>query len=191
MSETPVNQPASSSTPSPNGEKAAEMFQKVKSALLKLPLAEKLIFGGGVAYLLGSFIPLYTTKSMSFYGYSSPSVSVNMWDMSALYVVLTLVVVLIALALPFLHTLAPTFKLPLPKALLYLVTGVVGVLVPLVRWLSIDGKGYLNLGVGFFVLLVGAALIVAGGVQSGGFAMAKDMAKKARQAPPPAAPPAA
>ncbi len=183
MADTAPN-PQPVQTPPAGPNQAGEMAKKAQQMFMALPKFEQLAFVGGLVYLIGSFLPVYATKSYEYYGIKSPSVSVNLWNLEFLYVLLAVIIMIVGLVLPFLEKWMPAVKLPLPKPMLYLVAGVIGAIVPIFRWITITGNNNLNMGIGFFALIAGGALIAVGGFQSGGAKMLQEQMQKMRQAPP-------
>lgn len=132
----------------------------------KLTTADKLIAGGGIAYLIFMFLP--------WYGYDFPGgdFSNSGWDYFLGGIIpLLLIVVMVAHVL--ITAMAPDTKvpdLPVPWSQVHLIAGVAAAVIVLLRLLIVsDEVGSFDTGIdmdrkfGLFLALIAAIVVAAGG----------------------------
>ena len=178
------------SQPSPTQDgpsAAAEAADKIKSTVTKLPKWEKMTFFGGLAYLVAIFLPYMQVKGLkelSSYMSNKYNYSWSIYDSGGIWFFLALAVGLISVIIPFIKMIAKNFKLPFPKEMIYFSAGIVGALVPILRWILLKSKDNYTFDYGFFILVAAGALIAFGGQQVGGLKMLQDKIQQAKKSSP-------
>jgi|GEM_PF-5188645 len=183
----------------------AEAIEKAKKVVAKMSMVEKLSAGGGILYLIGTYVLDYAKVKVtgtSTYGiapdYSNSGATLA--DKGSFWFTLGLVAAIIAIALPFLDMFMKNVKLPFPKSMLYFVAGVVAAVAPIAEWIFTEDKSTTYYGItvklvpelGMYLMIAAGAAIAYGGFQSGGMKQLMAFFGKAKTTPPaPPAPPAA
>lgn len=135
--------------------------------LSKFSTADKLIVGGGIAYLIFMFFPWYGVDEVGFGGYDNTG-----WDYF-LGGILPLILVVVMVAQILISRLSPDTKLPdlpVPWGQVHLIAGVaVGVLLILRLLIGSDEVAGIDTGfdldrkIGLFLAVIAAIVVAVGG----------------------------
>jgi heme/copper-type cytochrome/quinol oxidase subunit 4 len=145
---------------------------------------EQISFVGGVAYLISLFLPF-----LGYAGEYSKYLDIDFdWafnDTDGLWPIMGYIVAIGLIVLPIINMLTQNIKLPYPKRLLTLVLGVVGVILPILYYITFDGREDAGFKYGFFVMVIAGAVGAYGGYMGGGLADVQKLTGGKKAPPPP------